>query len=196
MRALMHSLRPTAALRRLGLRLTFVALLAAALMPTFARVLQPVGLADRAAICQATPPAAPQGEQHEHGDACAFCSLAHTTPVLGGAAAGRRPAGLRAAGTVPRPRPFPPRSRKRAHRERARLRRRLNVFANVRHDGHARVAGIASAVAVARSTSNPGSEPGRWRDREHPTRGRAERETDSTRLSRTRPSRIPRSLRP
>jgi len=88
MRALMPTLRPTAALRRLGVRLAFVALLATALMPTFARLAQTAGLSERAAICQATPPATgsgtPQGGQHAHGDACAFCSLAHTTPVLGG----------------------------------------------------------------------------------------------------------------
>jgi hypothetical protein len=90
MRAPMPVLRPTAALRRLGVRLAFVALLAAALMPTFSRLVQPAGLSDWAAICQATPSTAgsgaPQGEQHEHGDACAFCSLVHTTPVLGGGA--------------------------------------------------------------------------------------------------------------
>jgi hypothetical protein len=90
MRALTSTLRPTAALRRLGVQLAFVALLVAALMPTLSRLMQPVGLSDWATICQATPAAAgsgaPQGEQHEPGDACALCSLAHTTPTLGGAA--------------------------------------------------------------------------------------------------------------
>ena len=90
MRALMPLLRPTAALRRLGVRLAFAALLAVALMPTLSRLAQPAGLADRAAICQATPSTsgtgAPQGEPDAHGDACAFCTLAHTTPALGGGA--------------------------------------------------------------------------------------------------------------
>ena len=76
-------LRPTAALRRLGVQWAFVALLAAALMPTFARLVQPTGPADWAAICQAA--GAPQGAAHELGDACALCSLAHTTPALAGA---------------------------------------------------------------------------------------------------------------
>jgi Protein of unknown function (DUF2946) len=92
MRALLPTLRPTAALRRLGVRLAFVAVLAAALMPTFSRLLQPVALADWATICQAATAtsgadrSAPQDTAHEHGDACAFCSLAHTAPALGGAA--------------------------------------------------------------------------------------------------------------
>jgi hypothetical protein len=82
-------LRPTAALGRLGVRWAWVALLAAALMPTFARLVAPTGPADWAAICQAAPPAsgAPQGDAHELGDACALCSLAHTTPALTGATA-------------------------------------------------------------------------------------------------------------
>jgi hypothetical protein len=90
MRAPMPIPRPTAALRRVGVRLAFVALLAAALMPTFSRLVQPAGLSDGAAICQATPSTAgsgaPQGEPQDHGDACAFCTLVHTTPVLGGSA--------------------------------------------------------------------------------------------------------------
>ena len=88
----MHALallRPTVALRRLGLRWAFVALLAAALLPTFARVAATTGPADWAAICQAVPQAsgAPQGDVHELGDACALCSLSHTTPALTGAPA-------------------------------------------------------------------------------------------------------------
>ena len=88
----MHALallRPTTALRRLGVHWPFVALLAAALMPTFARLVQPAGPADWAAICQAAPQASgtPQGDAHELGDACALCSLAHTTPALAGAPA-------------------------------------------------------------------------------------------------------------
>jgi hypothetical protein len=48
---------------------------------------QPAGPADWAAICQAAPQASgtSQGDAHELGDACALCSLAHTTPVLAGA---------------------------------------------------------------------------------------------------------------
>ena len=82
-------LRPTAALRRLGVQWAFVALLAAALMPTFARLVAPAGPLDWAAICQATPQTSgsSQGDAHELGDACALCSLAHTTPALGGATA-------------------------------------------------------------------------------------------------------------
>jgi hypothetical protein len=92
MRALLPTLRPTAALRRLSVRLAFVAVLAAALMPTFSRLLQPAALADWATICQAAQTGsgaergASQDGAHEHGDACAFCTLAHTTPALGGAA--------------------------------------------------------------------------------------------------------------
>jgi hypothetical protein len=82
-------LRPTAALRRLGVQWAFVALLAAALMPTFARLVQPTGPTDWAAICQTAPQASgtPQGNAHELGDACALCSLAHTSPALAGAPA-------------------------------------------------------------------------------------------------------------
>jgi hypothetical protein len=78
-------LRPTAALRRLGVRLAFVAVLAAALMPTFSRLAQPGGIAEWAAICQSTPtsPSGPsQDSAHAHDDACAYCTLAHTTPAL------------------------------------------------------------------------------------------------------------------
>jgi hypothetical protein len=87
MPTLSHFLRPTAALRRLGVRWAFVALLAAALMPTFARVAQSAGPADWAAICQAAPStsSSSQGDAHELGDACAFCSLVHTMPALPGA---------------------------------------------------------------------------------------------------------------
>ena len=75
-------LRPTAALRRLGVRLAFVAVLAAALMPSFSRLMQPGGLAGWAAICQTAPSGAPQDGAGDHADACAYCTLAHTTPVL------------------------------------------------------------------------------------------------------------------
>ncbi len=85
----MHALtflRPTAALRRLGVRLAFVAVLAAALMPSFSRWAQPAGLAGWAAICQSSPSDTTQGDARAHDDACAYCTLAHTTPVLPGAA--------------------------------------------------------------------------------------------------------------
>ena len=75
-------LRPTAFLRRLGVRLALVALLAAALMPTLSRLAQPEGLADWAAICQSAPSGTPSDAARAHDDACAFCTLAHTTPFL------------------------------------------------------------------------------------------------------------------
>ena len=85
----MHALlRPTAALRRLGVQWAFVAVLALALMPSLSRWMAPTGPSDWAAICQAAPSGpgstAPQGDRH--GDACALCSLAHATPVIGAAA--------------------------------------------------------------------------------------------------------------
>ncbi len=79
-------LRPAAALRRLGVRLAFVAVLAAALMPSFSRWAQPAGLAGWAAICQSSPSGQSQDGARAHADACAYCTLAHTTPVLPGAA--------------------------------------------------------------------------------------------------------------
>ena len=87
----MHALallRPTTALRRLGARWAFVALLAAALMPSFARIATPSGPVDRAAICQGGPQDTGSSQGGAHlGDACVLCSLAHATPVLTGAAA-------------------------------------------------------------------------------------------------------------
>ena len=85
MRTLLPLLRPTAALRRLGVQWAFVALLAAALMPTLARLAAPSGPADWAAICQSTPQSS--GDAHALGDACALCSLSHATPALTGATA-------------------------------------------------------------------------------------------------------------
>ena len=85
----MHALdflRPTAALRRLGVRLAFVAVLAAALMPSFSRWMQPGGLAGWAAICQSSTSGTSQEGAGDHADACAYCTLAHTTPVLPGTA--------------------------------------------------------------------------------------------------------------
>ena len=89
MRTLLPLLRPAAALRRLGVQWAFVALLAAALMPTISRIAQTTGPTDWASICQTTTTSGAnpsQGDPHDHGDACALCSLAHTTPILGGAA--------------------------------------------------------------------------------------------------------------
>lgn len=82
MHAALAFIRPTAALRRLGVRLAFVAVLAAALMPTFSRLAQPGGIAEWAAICQSVPSGPSQDGAHEHDDACAYCTLAHTTPAL------------------------------------------------------------------------------------------------------------------
>ena len=79
-------LRPTAALRRLGARLAFVAVLAAALMPSFSQWMQPGGLAGWAAICQSSTSGTAPDRAADHADACAYCTLAHTTPVLPGAA--------------------------------------------------------------------------------------------------------------
>ncbi len=90
MRTLLHLLRPHDALRRLGLRWALVAMLAMALMPTVSRIVQSTGPTDWASVCQATAPTSSSGESpgaaSDHGDACALCSLAHTTPVLPGAA--------------------------------------------------------------------------------------------------------------
>ncbi|MEP6502766.1 MAG: DUF2946 family protein [Betaproteobacteria bacterium] len=86
MHALLTLLRPSLATRRLGALLALFALLVAAAVPTFSRLLQPVGLADWAILCQSTP-ATPAGAPDAlHGDACALCTLAHTTPAMAGAA--------------------------------------------------------------------------------------------------------------
>jgi len=59
-----------------------LAVLAAALVPGFSRMLQPSQA--WGALCQApaTDGTSPAG--HEHGDACVLCTLAHTTPTLAG----------------------------------------------------------------------------------------------------------------
>jgi hypothetical protein len=89
MRTLRSLLRPTAALRHLGAQWAFVAMLAVALMPTVSRIVQESGPTGWA-TCQAAAPANSSGDPQDgasrHGDACALCSLAHTTPVLAGAA--------------------------------------------------------------------------------------------------------------
>jgi hypothetical protein len=100
MRALLPTLRPTLAARRLAARLALFALLVSALVPTFSRLTAPVGPAEWAALCQSSSesPRADAGpragspasdtpqDAHSHGDACVLCSLAHTTPALGGVA--------------------------------------------------------------------------------------------------------------
>jgi hypothetical protein len=99
MHSLLPTLRPSLAARRLSVRLALFALLVAALVPTVSRLLQPVGLAEWAALCQSSsstlqvaggpaPGSTPGTGQdvHAHDEACALCSLAHTTPTLGGAA--------------------------------------------------------------------------------------------------------------
>ena len=86
MNATLRLLRPTAILRRLAAQLAFVAVLAAALMPTLTRIALPEGLADGAAICQSAPTGASQGSANVHDDACLYCALAHATPALSVAA--------------------------------------------------------------------------------------------------------------
>ncbi len=75
-------LRPTALLRRLGVQLALVALLAAALMPTFTRLASPEGLAGWASVCQAAAPGSTQDGPSALDDACVFCTLAHAAPAL------------------------------------------------------------------------------------------------------------------
>jgi hypothetical protein len=82
-------LRPSLAARCLRVRLALFALLVAALVPTFSRLMLPAGLADAAFLCQAAqadgaPRAGSTPDAHAPGDACALCSLSHTTPALGG----------------------------------------------------------------------------------------------------------------
>ena len=88
MHALTPTLRPTAAARRLAAQLALFALLLGALLPSVSRLLQAGTASEWAVLCQ-SPAAAgtPAGGSNDlrHGDACALCSLAHTTPVLAGA---------------------------------------------------------------------------------------------------------------
>ena len=92
MHALLPRLRPTLAARLVVARLALLAVLAAALVPGISRLLQPAdawGLlcqSPQSARAAAASPADVQPGGHAHGDACAFCTLAHTTPVLAGAA--------------------------------------------------------------------------------------------------------------
>ncbi len=84
------ALRPSLAARRFGLRLALFAMLALAMVPTFSRLLQPVGFNDFATLC--VSPSSSSGstpDAHDTNDACALCSLAHTAPAIGAAAAVR-----------------------------------------------------------------------------------------------------------
>jgi hypothetical protein len=76
-------LRPSAAQPRLALWLALFALLVGALVPTLSSLARPDADDAWSVLCHArgsspADPAAP----HEFGDACALCTLAHTTPVL------------------------------------------------------------------------------------------------------------------
>jgi Protein of unknown function (DUF2946) len=82
MHACLRLIRPAAWLRSLGLRLALAALMAAATMPTITRLAQPWGLADAAAICQSAASGIPPDAGQAHGELCAYCALAHTTPAL------------------------------------------------------------------------------------------------------------------
>ena len=89
MRPPLPTLRPSLAARRLGLRLALFALLVAAVVPTFSRLLQTAGPAEWATLCLSTTtsspgPASGQQDGHDANDACALCSLVHTMPALGG----------------------------------------------------------------------------------------------------------------
>jgi hypothetical protein len=103
MHALLPRLRPSPAARRTVARLVLLTVLAAALVPGLSRLLQPAQA--WGALCQApatardaasAPGDAPPAGR-EHGDACAFCTLAHTTPLLAGAA----PAGIAVVAYAP-----------------------------------------------------------------------------------------------
>jgi len=93
MRSLLPTLRPSLAARRAVARLAMWAMLAAALVPGFSRLVRP-GEA-WGPLCQSQPSAhaTAAGEDgapppgHAPGDACALCTLAHTTPALASAAA-------------------------------------------------------------------------------------------------------------
>jgi hypothetical protein len=91
--SLIPRLRLPAVRRRTASWLALLALLIGAVVPTLSRLAQP-GEADAwRTLCQArgsTPP--DRTGPHEFGDACALCTLAHTTPGLAGAAAVALPA--------------------------------------------------------------------------------------------------------
>jgi len=121
MHALLPRLRPALAARRVVARLALLAVLAAALVPGISRLLQPAdawGLlcqSAQSALASATAPADGQPGGHAHGDACAFCTLAHTTPVLAGAA----PAALAVLAYAPPAPPVPTAVRERPAQSRS-----------------------------------------------------------------------------
>ena len=88
MRSLLPTLRPSSAARLFVARMAMLAVLATALLPGISRLLQPTDL--WGSLCQSTqaedaasdPPSPTLPAGHEHGDACALCTLAHTTPTL------------------------------------------------------------------------------------------------------------------
>jgi hypothetical protein len=88
LQSLLHPrLRPTAAARRFALWLATFSLLVGALVPTLSRLALPDAADEWSALCQAGGGAAGSTSLHEFGDACALCTLAHTTPAVGGATA-------------------------------------------------------------------------------------------------------------
>jgi len=88
MRPLLPTLRPSLAARLVVVRLAMAVLLAAAIVPGISRLLAPADLFSEApchpAVHAAMHHGAPMPAGHEHGDACAMCTLAHTTPTLAG----------------------------------------------------------------------------------------------------------------
>jgi len=78
-------LRSPAAAHRLAAWLALLALLVGTLVPTLSRLAHPEEGDAWRTLCQTrgSTPADPSG-RHEFGDACALCTLAHTTPGLTG----------------------------------------------------------------------------------------------------------------
>jgi hypothetical protein len=98
---LLPRLRPPARARRIALWLATFALFAGALVPTLSRLALPEAAEEWSALCQSRGGAAGSPLLHEFGDACALCTLAHTTPALAGPA----PASIAAIAYAP---PAPP----------------------------------------------------------------------------------------
>ena len=92
MHSLRSPLRPSLAARLVVARLAMLAVLAAALLPGISRLLHPAeawGVLCQSPLSERAAPESPDTPLpagHEHGDACALCTLAHTTPTLAGAA--------------------------------------------------------------------------------------------------------------
>ena len=78
-------LRPPAAARGPAAWFALLALLVGALVPTLSRLAHPEEGDAWRTLCQTrgSTPAEPSAP-HDFGDACALCTLAHTTPVLTG----------------------------------------------------------------------------------------------------------------